>query len=122
MPSTTYCFHQPLHNLMPLSHRIGRYYLCDGTSIIFHLREILSRRQQSSVNSKPVCQKSALQAIYPFPLHTYMCISPYAPREAFYISLCNIHSSDKSDTTINNGYFPMISIIYFTGESRETDL
>ena len=74
------------------------------------------------IGSIPIRQKSCLQAINCFTFQLYMGISPIAPRNPFHISHGNIHTSDKAYFPVHNGYFPMVSVIYLTRKSRETNL
>ena len=51
-----------------------------------------------------------------------MSITPDTPRESAHITLCQIHSADKSDTSVNNRNLTVITIVHLTGKQWKTNL
>ena len=60
--------------------------------------------------------------MYRFSFKQYMRISPDSPRKATHITFGKIHSTDKSNTSVNHHNLPVIAIIHFTREQGKTDL
>lgn len=51
-----------------------------------------------------------------------MGVPPRAPRSPFDVTVGNVHSTDKTYLTVDDNNLPVIPVIHFTGELRETYL
>ena len=59
--------------------------------------------------------------MYSFSFQHQMSIPPNPPWEATHITFCQIHPSNKTNTSVNNNNFPVITIIHFTSEQWKAD-
>ena len=48
-----------------------------------------------------------------------MRITPDSPGKTTHITLCQIHTANKPDASVNHHYLTVITIVHFTGKQRE---
>ena len=120
-PGRTDSHHQSLHNIPPLTYRIGSHNLPQHTSLHRNRREIFCWSEQGAINGIPVSKKSRLQPVHHLSSQSDVCISPISFSQSLHITFCQIHPTYEPHTTIYHHNLPMVAIIHFTGKSRETD-
>ena len=74
---------------------------------------------QLTTHKEPIYKKGTLQSIYRCTSYLNMCITPSKFLYSLYITLGNIHTTNKTYLTINNTYLSMITIVHLTGKYWE---
>ena len=101
--------------------RAAGYYLHDIVFIVYPCGGIVYFVvQQILADNIPVDQESGLESVHSFPDYPEMGVAPDAPFRALLIPVGNIHSSHIADLSVDNNDLPVITVIDFAGEDRES--